>query len=409
MLYYNPSPRVTRMSFSGTPLGQGRRLDHHTFLAKPTSNSISPQRIIHNPSQQEDENDPALARFATIKQRDNLLSSRPGGPNIITSPPKPEKWSVKDTTVNIATAFTQAASDMHSISNPNSAWASGSSRPNAIVPRSSSVEYENQAQAATSSRRLAAPPSRTAVPRSTLARKPLSKSGSSLNVPDSEAEEDRNTRAKSPFGDILDSAKRFLGPATFYLQQRQLDPGDPSPEDPQPSINGDDPSYDYAAEEREFQSQQVRRTNNATHTHRRNRMSTDNKAYKPSASDVEEEDDEFDDDGKGKRRKKKKKKDAVGLVNTLPSLTYDKRKKKKSKGGKGALADADESDGEGSESDDQTTDKVWHIFSASLHPSFSHTLPAIHSSRSINSTQFNPLIYTTFSSSPVCPSRPTTQ
>jgi SUN domain-containing protein 1/2 len=105
-------------------------------------------------------------------------------------------------------------------------------------------------------------------------------------------------------------------------------------------------------------------------------MSIDNKAYKPSASDVEEDDYGSSDDGKGKKKKKKKKKDAVGLVNTLPSLTYDKRKKKRGKGGKGALAEAEESDGEGSESDDQTTDKVMRIspflfipFSLPPHPS----------------------------------------
>jgi SUN domain-containing protein 1/2 len=233
------------------------------------------------------------------------------------------------------------------------------------------VEYENQAQAVTMSRRLAAPPNRTSAPRSTVARKPISKSSSSLHVPDSEGEEDRNTRAKSPFGDILDSAKRFLGPATFYLQHRQSEPDEPSSVEPQPATNGNESSYDYADEEREFQaSQQTRRANNATHTHRRNRMSTDNKAYKPSASDVDEDDDEFSDDGKGKKKKKKKKKESVGVVNTLPSLTYDKRKRKKGKGSKGNLAGVEESEGEGSESDGQTTDKVMYMF-ASLLYSFS--------------------------------------
>lgn len=397
------------MSFSGTPLGQGRRLDHQTFLGKPPSNGNrppSPQRLIpapyqygaptlgprsptkptspvrpHNTStnEEEDENDPALARFARIKQREQALLSRPGGPKIITSPPKPEKWDVRDTTVNIATAFTQAASDMHSVTNPNNSWASGSSRPNTAVPRSTSVEYESQIQSAPASRRLAAPPGRTAIPRSAVARKPLSKSGSSLHVPDSEGEEDRNTRQKSPFGDILDSAKRLLGPATYYLQQRTSEPGEPPLEETQPSTNGNDPSYDYADEEREFQaSQQTRRANNATHTHRRNRMSTDNKAYKPSASDVDE-DEEFLDDEKGKRRKKKKRKEPVGVVNTLPSLTYDKRKKRKGKESKGNVAGVEESEGEGSESDDQATDKSTHldpsIPRSSIPPSSRHSLP----------------------------------
>jgi SUN domain-containing protein 1/2 len=139
-----------------------------------------------------------------------------------------------------------------------------------------------------------------------------------------------------------------------------------------PTTNGNDSSYDYAAEEREFQ--QARR---ATHTRGRGRISTDNKAYKPSASDVDDDDDEFSDDGKGKRRRKKKRKEATGLVNTLPSLNYDKRKRKKGKGGKGNVGetgDADpgegeESDGEGSESDGQTTDKVMYT----LHISFPHS------------------------------------
>jgi SUN domain-containing protein 1/2 len=254
---------------------------------------------------------------------------------------------------------------MQSATNPNNSWASGSTRPNPIVPRSSSAEYENQAQAVITARRLAVPPSRTAAPRSTVSRKPLSKSGSSLRVPDSEGEEDRNARSKSPFGDILDSARRFLGPATFYLQQRPSEPDEPSLEEPHPPANGNDSSYDYTAEEREYQaSVELRRAN--TQTHRRNRMSMDNKAYKPSVSDVEDDDGELSDDGKGKRRKKKKKKDAVGPVNTLPSVTYDKRKKRKSRGSKGNLVGAEESDGEGSESDSQATDKVVNVFTSSF-------------------------------------------
>lgn len=236
-------------------------------------------------------------------------------------------------------------------------------------------------------------------------------------MPDSEGEEDRNARAKSPFGDILDSAKRLLGPATFYLQQRPSEPGEPSLEEAQQPTNGNDSSYDYAAEEQEFQ--QARR---ATHTRGRGRISTDNKAYKPSASDVEDDDDEFSDDGKGRRRRKKKKKEAVGLVNTLPSLNYDKRKRRKGKGVKGNVGEtgeadpgeAEESDGEGSESDGQTTDKVMYIFTSPSLILIVFVLLAIHLCGSINSTRFNPPILTTFCSAPVgpswfCPARPTGQ
>jgi SUN domain-containing protein 1/2 len=361
----------------------------------------------HNTSANEgdDENDPALARYARIKQREQALSSRPGGPKVITSPPKPDKWSVKDTTVNIATAFTQAASDMQSATDPNNSWASGPSRLNPTVPRSSSVEYENQAQTVTTKRRLGVPPSRTAAPRSNVARKPLSKSGSSLHVPDSEGEEDRNARSKSPFGDILDSARRFLGPATFYLQQKPSEPDEPSVEEPHPPANGNDSSYDYTAEEREYQaSVSSRRANNQSH--KRNRMSMDNKAYKPSVSDVEDDDDgELSDDGKGKKKKKKKKKDSAGLVNTLPSVTYDKRKKRKSRGSKGNLAGPEESDGEGSESDSQTTDKVVNF----LHPLsliliiFSSL--AIGICGTINSQELYPSAFTAFCSTAFCSPR----
>lgn len=143
-------------------------------------------------------------------------------------------------------------------------------------------------------------------------------------------------------------------------------------------------------------------------------MSTDNKAYKPSASDVDE-DEEFLDDEKGKRRKKKKRKEPVGVVNTLPSLTYDKRKKRKGKESKGNVAGVEESEGEGSESDDQATDKVM-CTSALLFLSFSlySSRLAVHASGSIDTSEFNPPIFATLSSAPVRPpwvysARPTAQ
>lgn len=132
-------------------------------------------------------------------------------------------------------------------------------------------------------------------------------------------------------------------------------------------------------------------------------------------SDVEDDDDgELSDDGKGKRRKKKKKKDAVGPVNTLPSVTYDKRKKRKSRGSKGNLVGAEESDGEGSESDSQATDKVVNF----LHPLslvlIASPSLAIGICGSINSQELYPSIFTAFRSasfgSPwVCPARFTEQ
>ena len=93
------------MSFSATPLGQSRRLGHSTFLGT-----------------------------------------------------RPEKWTVKDTSVNIATAFTQAATDMNPThTNLNNSWLSKSRR-NLNVPCSTSVEYEATAPTASNREHLATPP-----------------------------------------------------------------------------------------------------------------------------------------------------------------------------------------------------------------------------------------------------------
>ncbi|KAJ7455374.1 hypothetical protein B0H11DRAFT_2244648 [Mycena galericulata] len=332
------------MSFTNTPLGQGRRLDHSAFLGKPQSprlnshtsysygapalGSRSPPKPPHSDSQ----NEPALARFAKLKQQNSDSQSL-----------DPEKWSVKDTSVNIATAFHQAATDM----NPNSAWASGSSR-TAATPRSTSVEYESQAQS-TSARRLAAPPSRLqSRPTTSSSRaKPLSKSQSIRHVPDSEEEEatpEQNGRGKSPFEQVIGAAKRAIinapAAATYYVRQRSREPDEPV------AVNG---SYDYSAEERDIQNQSKRGFAN----HKRNRMSTDNKAYKPSTSDLDSDEDFTDDDGKQKRRKKKKKESVGGPLTTLPVAGYDKRKKKPKKGSKGNAGEVEE----GSDSDSRATDK----------------------------------------------------
>jgi SUN domain-containing protein 1/2 len=88
-------------------------------------------------------------------------------------------------------------------------------------------------------------------------------------------------------------------------------------------------------------------------------MSTDNKAYKPSTSDVESDDEDFiDDDGKKKRRKKKKKEPTGGPLTSLPVAGYDKRRRKAKKASKG---NAGEVEG-GSDSDSHDTDKVSSTF-----------------------------------------------
>jgi SUN domain-containing protein 1/2 len=174
-------------------------------------------------------------------------------------------------------------------------------------------------------------------------------------VPDSEGEDDpapeQNGRGKSPFDQVIGAAKRAIinapAAATYYVRQRSREPDEPV------AVNN---SYDYSAEERDIQSQAKR----AAANHKRNRMSTDNKAYKPSTSDVESDDEDFiDDDGKKKRRKKKKKEPTGGPLTSLPVAGYDKRRKKAKKASKGNAGEVEEG---GSDSDSHGTDKVSSTF-----------------------------------------------
>jgi hypothetical protein len=314
----------------------------------PKNPSPSRDTQDHNENN-DDEDEPALSRFARIKREATRdFSNRPGGPKVITSPPKPDKWTVKDTSVNIATAFIQAAGeDMSTSYNSNNAWAS-TSRTSLPVPRSTSVEYEAAAPQ-TANRRLPPPPDK--FNRSTLARKPLSKTSSLRHVPDSEGEEEQssaNVRGRSPFEQGLSLAKQALGAAAYYVRQRSREPEEPSMERPQPSVNGsangNDSSYDYVAEEQAFQAHR-----RSTAAARRNRMSVDNKAYKPPQDSEEES--EWSDGGKTKRRKRKfKKGPAGGPLSTLPVVSADKRRRRKGHGSTGNIFEEDDE----SESEDNT-------------------------------------------------------
>ncbi|KAH9481357.1 Spindle pole body-associated protein sad1 [Psilocybe cubensis] len=365
------------MSFSGTPLGQGRRLDHSTFLGKPPSNGstqpsyaygapalgsrsppkpVSPSRdrsrALDSESGHED-NEPALQRFARLKQRESAtgIISRPGGPKTTTESLKPDKWPYKDTSVNIANAFVQAASgaDMSSsYTNPhNASWAS-SRGDKAPLPRSTSEDYENHVHHA--NKRLAPPPDKLGRAPTTT-RKPPSKAGSSLHVPDSEEEANTSGRAKSPLLEHgLSFAKQALGAAAFYVRQQSREPENLSNEHPPPNpgngatnTNGNDSSYDYAAEEQDFQASK----RNAP---KRGRISVDNKAYKPSLSD-DEYSEYSDDDGKKRRKRKSKKGPSGGPLTTLPVVAADKRRRRKGQGSKPNAGGQDESE---SDSDENT-------------------------------------------------------
>ncbi|KAI0316056.1 hypothetical protein OF83DRAFT_1128946 [Amylostereum chailletii] len=398
------------MSFSGTPLGQGRRLDQRTFLNKsnpnvvlpilppvtvrptnsppkadrsiptsyaygaPTQGTRSPPKPLsassshsnrtesHITEPDNSQDEPALVRFARLKQRSSA-NNPPNPADTTASQPNPTKWSVKDTSVQIANAFQQAALHPDDMAHPNpntsnDSWASGS-RSLTNIPRSTSVEYEKETQS-TSTRRLPAPPSRHAPPpaRSATARRTLEKGASLKFVPDSEEEDAREQpqtsreRGKSPFESVIDVAKR----TAFYLRPRSQEPEDRSNGHVNVNGNGNgsshhhEASYDYANEERDFLAQDsppgrpaARKANNV---HKRNRMSQDAKAYRPSASDLEYSDEDLSDDGQKRRRKKGRKKDMTGgPLSTLPVTSYDKRRKKRRSKADGGEEEEEEESG----------------------------------------------------------------
>lgn len=345
------------MSFAGTPLGQGRRLDHHAFLNKnnltTTTTSSSNQNNSSTANAAVDET--ALVRYARLKRERSSQQSQPAL--------DPAKWSVKDTSVNIASAFYQAASTSHEMhpSNPNNAWASGS-QTNLNVPRSTSIDYEKETHS-TTTRRLAPPPTR-------LPQRKSRNDVASTHVSDSEAEDnqesterDRSARGKSPFEQVVDMSKRALTSATtFYMRPRSTEPADMSAANT--TVNGRDSSYDYASEEQEYQDMMQQKqaatqrgqqehpaSQRPAATHKRNRISMDNKAYQPSHSDVEEEsDNDMSDDGRRRRRKIKKRDLGGGPLTTLPVAGYEKRRKKKNSSNSNALeGEQDDASGSGSE------------------------------------------------------------
>lgn len=292
----------------------------------PSLETRSPPKVTHHDL--EDPDEPALVRFAKRKQQSAAQSV------------DPQRWNVKDTSVQIANAFHQAATTENPMpppvpTNPNDAWATGTTR-RTNLPRSTSVEYEKETQS-TATRRLNPPPANRLPPR-----RPISKTGSVNLVPDSEEEAPPTyTRGKSPFEHVAETVRSFVKPVvSVHMKPR-------SPEREQSMA-----SYDYASEEREYRNgpstpQQPQKKAPAS---KRNRISSDNKAYKPTASDLELSDEDFIDDGRKRRRKKKKNDSIGGPLTTLPVAGYDKKRRRK-KNAKGEYIEDEEDD---SETDEQS-------------------------------------------------------
>ncbi|KAL5486030.1 hypothetical protein ACEPAI_7074 [Sanghuangporus weigelae] len=380
------------MSFSSTPLGQDRRLDHQAFLkgqpytlgtnnppkrvpsithpvpisyaygaptlaarsAKPPSSS---NQIGRRQGTDDSEEENRRARYTQLKQRNETLANRPGsslGPGVITTPPLPNEATLNPTSVNIASAFNVAAASYTMTSTANQ-WTS--SRAN--LPRSTSVEYEQQSHTNVS-RRLPVPS------RQGTGSKPPSSAKSVPNIRGSDAENDRsgdsvgpNGRGKSPFEHISEYAQRAVSQATFLMRQRSQEPEDVRPPSRQatdttlvPQNNSN--SYDYAEEEEEFQEIEKSSRKPNSSAPKRNRMSVDNKAYRPTASDEEEETDEGSVDGRRGRRRRKKRESGGGPLTNMPAIHYDKRRKRKGRLGKAGEEDVSvEDDQEQSRTSDQ--------------------------------------------------------
>ncbi|KAF9004005.1 hypothetical protein BDQ17DRAFT_1355318 [Cyathus striatus] len=367
------------MSFAGTPLGQNRRLDHNTFLGKQSSNPNKPTSPHRAPAISYAVGSPPKPNSIT-RERSRASLNDDDDDNQPALKLDPSKWAVKDTSVNVASAFHQAIlNDMPPApapthNNPNSAWASGSSQPN-IVPRSTSVEYEQSVKTATK-RSGPAPPSRrnrenasnTSIGSATSARRSLHQNSSSLLVvPDSEQEEEGSSRdigrAKSPIVAAVDVATNLAKGAVKSFSRLEFNLREPSFRNGQDgdesfAANGSrrETSYDYAAEEQYVKNIQEQ-DKKEKKSHRKGRISEDNRAYKPSM-DSEDDDDVISDDGKTRRRKK----DVKGPNLRLPVISADKtkrrKKKKKTAAGGGPEGEDEEEQDDQREEDEQSQSHI---------------------------------------------------
>ena len=297
-------------------------------------------------------------RYARLKQRNQAL-----GPGTIISPPKPNGTNFKDTSVNIASAFNQAAAASVMPANGRT-----SRPPNS---RGTKETYNPNHTTTTASRDgLPGPPRRAGS-------KPVSR-GHEVVDSDEELQMDgdtgrpisRATRAKSPLESVAEAVGgvvRALSPAaTFFVRQKRGDHDDDEsttyqsmviPPDSQRSsyltvpshgshgnISADSSDYNYSREEAMVEGLD----GSNKRAKKRGRISVDNKAYKPGGSDHEVSS-ETDEDEPGGRRKKKKVKALVNNLPTIGGYSTSKRKAPKKKGAKGSKAQTNDDDASGAE------------------------------------------------------------
>lgn len=253
-------------------------------------------------------------------------------PNVITSPPKP---TYTDTSVNVATAFYQAAAAQMAPTTWNN-----NLRPTSRTGRGSTSEHEKENRQLVNGQK---PLSRT------------SNNGSIALVSDSEPEEDFDAKgrplSKTSLTGVRSQLTRALSPAAYYVRERSRDPEESNQSLNVPRSFSRESSYDYATEQAHYEellakardrrasqeppensvetSFEGANTSKAPVKKHRSRISVDNQAWKPGKDD--EDDDEYNSDA-GKKRRKKRKKDEVARLGGLPTLNYGKKRKGRKSG-----------------------------------------------------------------------------
>ncbi|KAG8741525.1 hypothetical protein FRC12_015636 [Ceratobasidium sp. 428] len=269
--------------------------------------------------------DPADVRYARLKQRNQAL-----GPTTSTSSNSSHRGpDLRDTSVNVANAFTQAAySKLGPTQKPKSttSWAGG----NRLAPPSSSG---------------------------------LRRSVSVVDDEDVEVIEDsqgdvdingdpivnKASRAKSPFIDLVGAASSYVVQAAKRATSRQ-------PEDSasttaiQQSLSSVDRTSDYEDVEAAYQQAKSGLAptsppgskSGSTTTRKKPRKSKDNAPYKPGSSESEESDGVDSDEGKRRKKAKQIKGMALPIIGPSKTMrTTKKPRRQSSRPGASVLGDGD--------------------------------------------------------------------